>query len=112
MIVVSNTSPLANLAVVEGLPLLQQLYGTILIPVAVREELSPAALDSRDVGAVVPHQISEFLLRKPLSPSDFPNAPPEFLGKIVRHAAFLTGLWTGAPRTNRHSVLDRENTLW
>ena len=44
MIVVSNTSPLANLAVVEGLPLLQQLYGTILIPAAVQEELVGAVL--------------------------------------------------------------------
>ncbi len=39
MIVVSNTSPISNLAKVGQLNLIQQLYGTILIPRAVHEEL-------------------------------------------------------------------------
>ncbi|MCS6918460.1 MAG: DUF3368 domain-containing protein [Fimbriimonadales bacterium] len=39
MIVVSNTSPLANLAAVGRLHLLADLYGTILIPVGVQLEL-------------------------------------------------------------------------
>ena len=40
MIVVSDTSPLLNLAVVGKLDLLQQLYGGVVIPGAVAEELS------------------------------------------------------------------------
>lgn len=39
MTVVSNTSPLVNLAAVGGLDLLRQLYGTILIPPAVHAEI-------------------------------------------------------------------------
>jgi predicted nucleic acid-binding protein len=39
MIVVSNTSPLINLAVVGRLELLHQLYGEVIIPQAVYEEI-------------------------------------------------------------------------
>ncbi len=39
MIIVSNTSPISNLASVGQLSLLQEIYGKILIPSAVREEL-------------------------------------------------------------------------
>lgn len=39
MIIVSDTSPISNLAMVGQLNLMQQLYGTILIPTAVYEEL-------------------------------------------------------------------------
>ena len=39
MIIVSNTSPISNLAKVGQLNLLQQLYETVLIPNAVYEEL-------------------------------------------------------------------------
>lgn len=39
MIVVSNTSPLSNLAKVEQLSLMPQVFGRILIPCAVHEEL-------------------------------------------------------------------------
>lgn len=39
MIVVSNTSPISNLAKVGQLSLMPQLYGSILIPYAVYEEL-------------------------------------------------------------------------
>lgn len=42
MIVVSNTSPITNLAAVGQLNLLQQLYGTIIIPQAVYQELTSA----------------------------------------------------------------------
>ena len=38
MTVVSNTSPIINLAIVEQLPLLPQLYGRISIPCAVYRE--------------------------------------------------------------------------
>ncbi len=49
MTTVSNTSPISNLAKVGRLNLVQQLYGTILIPTAVHEEL----LDERAVQAVI-----------------------------------------------------------
>lgn len=39
MVIVSNTSPISNLAKIGQLTLLQQLYGTILIPTAVHTEL-------------------------------------------------------------------------
>lgn len=39
MMIVSDTSPLSNLAIVEQLPLLQQIYSNIIIPPAVYEEL-------------------------------------------------------------------------
>ena len=40
MIVVSDTSPINNLAAINQLPLLHQLYGTVLIPEAVYRELT------------------------------------------------------------------------
>lgn len=40
MIVVSDTSPINNLAAIDQLHLLQQLYGTVLIPEAVYQELT------------------------------------------------------------------------
>lgn len=39
MTIVSNTSPISNLAKVGQLTLLQQIYGIILIPTAVHKEL-------------------------------------------------------------------------
>ena len=39
MIVVSNTSPISNLAAVGQLNLLEQLYGSVIIPLAVYQEL-------------------------------------------------------------------------
>jgi hypothetical protein len=38
--VVSNTSPITNLAAVGQLNLLQQLYGSIIIPQAVYDEMA------------------------------------------------------------------------
>ncbi|AOY84200.1 DUF3368 domain-containing protein [Moorena producens JHB] len=49
MTIVSNTSPISNLARVGQLNLLQQLYGTVLIPMAVHQEL----LDHRAGKAVI-----------------------------------------------------------
>ncbi len=40
MIIVSDTSPINNLAVINYLHLLHQLYGTVLIPEAVYRELT------------------------------------------------------------------------
>lgn len=47
MIVVSNTSPITNLAAINQLNLLQQLYSHIIIPEAVYHELT-------NVGTIVP----------------------------------------------------------
>ncbi|BAZ26924.1 hypothetical protein NIES4073_78380 [Kalymmatonema gypsitolerans NIES-4073] len=47
MIVVSDTSPITNLAAIGLLDLLQQLYGSIVIPLAVYNEMVAA-------GKVVP----------------------------------------------------------
>lgn len=49
MIVVSNTSPISNLAKVGQLSLMQKVYGRILVPYVVREEL----LDERAGETVV-----------------------------------------------------------
>jgi predicted nucleic acid-binding protein len=40
MIVVSNTSPIINLAAIGQLELLRHLYGTIIIPQAVYHEIA------------------------------------------------------------------------
>jgi len=49
--VVSNTSPIANLAVIGRLDILRQLYGVLLIPDAVRQELAAAAAVESAVAA-------------------------------------------------------------
>jgi uncharacterized protein len=50
VIVVSDTSPITNLAAIGQLDLLQQLYATIIIPLAVYDEMVT-------VGKVVPGAI-------------------------------------------------------
>jgi uncharacterized protein len=52
MIVVSNTSPINNLAAIGQLGLLQQLYGKIVIPRAVYQELLNAGTTDPGVLAV------------------------------------------------------------
>ncbi|MBW4628429.1 MAG: DUF3368 domain-containing protein [Brasilonema octagenarum HA4186-MV1] len=53
MIIVSDTSVLSNLAAIEQLPLLQQLYNQVIIPEAVRNELSNASTENINIRAVV-----------------------------------------------------------
>lgn len=43
MIIVSDTSPLSNLALVNGLFLLREIYNTVVIPQAVADERSNEA---------------------------------------------------------------------
>ncbi len=50
MIVVSDTSPINNLAAIGQLGLLQQLYGNVIIPTAVYQELLNAG--STDPGTL------------------------------------------------------------
>lgn len=45
MIVVSNTSPLTNLAAIGQFDLLRQLFGMLHIPIAVQRELSARGVD-------------------------------------------------------------------
>ena len=56
MTVISNTSPITNLAAVGQLPLLQQLYGNIIIPEAVYQELTSGG--SEIPGATALHNFS------------------------------------------------------
>ncbi len=53
MIVVSDTSPLSNLALVDGLFLLKEIYNTVVIPQAVAEELSNAEDEEQQIAAVL-----------------------------------------------------------
>ncbi|GCL36172.1 putative nucleic acid-binding protein [Sphaerospermopsis reniformis] len=40
MIVVSNTSPITNLAAIQRIDILEKIYDTIIIPQAVYDEMS------------------------------------------------------------------------
>jgi len=53
MIIVSDTSPLSNLALVDGLFLLKEIYQTVIIPQAVAEELSNAESEDLRITAVL-----------------------------------------------------------
>ena len=53
MIVVSDTSPLSGLAIVGQLPLLYGLYGQIVIPAAVAEELERGGQDDSRIAQVL-----------------------------------------------------------
>ncbi|WP_048895303.1 hypothetical protein [Limnospira indica] len=67
MIVVSNTSPISNLAKVGQLNLMPQIYGRILIPCAVHEEL----LDSRAGDTVITAVRSAIRMHKPITETRF-----------------------------------------
>jgi hypothetical protein len=53
MIVVSDTSPLSNLALVDSLFLLREIYNTVVIPQAVAEELSNEQDEDQQIAAVL-----------------------------------------------------------
>ena len=53
MIIVSDTSPLSNLAIVDHLFLLKEIYQTVIIPKAVAEELANAQTDEPRIAAVL-----------------------------------------------------------
>jgi uncharacterized protein len=53
MIVISDTSPLSNLALVNGLFLLKEIYATVVIPQAVAEELEKGRDDDPRIAAVL-----------------------------------------------------------
>lgn len=64
MIIVSDTSPLMNLAVVGHLQLLHQLYATVIIPETVWNELSTLSSQHPEVATV---QTLSWLERQPLT---------------------------------------------
>ncbi len=72
MIVVSNTSPISNLAAIGQLELLQQLYGNIIIPPAVYQELinsgdtDPATLAVQTLDWIQTQPISDRVLLETL----------------------------------------------
>ena len=53
MIVVSDTSPLSSLAIIDYLSLLQQLYEQVLIPPAVADELARGGEDDDRITRVL-----------------------------------------------------------
>lgn len=53
MIIVSDTSPLNGLVIVGHLPLLQQIYGRVLIPPAVADELKRGGEDDPRITQVL-----------------------------------------------------------
>jgi predicted nucleic acid-binding protein len=53
MIIVSDTSPLSNLAMVDHLFLLKEIYQTVVIPKSVAEELENAQVDEPRIAAVL-----------------------------------------------------------
>lgn len=83
MIVVSDTSPLMNLAVVEHLHLLHQLYDTVLIPDAVWNELSMLSAHHPEVTDV--HTLS-WLERQPVTSRSVVNALQAELDICVAYA--------------------------
>ena len=64
MLIISDTSPLMNLAVVGYLELLQQLYDTVIIPEAVWNELSALSSQHPEVATV---QTLPWLERQPVA---------------------------------------------
>ena len=72
MIVISNTSLISNLAAIGQLDLLQQLYGTIIIPQAVYQELinsgdaEPATLAVQTLDWIQTQPVSDRVLLETL----------------------------------------------
>ncbi len=62
MIVVSNTSPITNLAAISQLPLLQQLYETIIIPQAVYDEVVAGSIEVQSELWIQTQQVTNYPL--------------------------------------------------
>ena len=76
MTIVSNTSPISNLAKVRHLNLLEQLYGTVLIPTAVYQELVDERAGETVIRAV---QSATWLLRQQVQNRELVNVLRNFL---------------------------------
>lgn len=72
MIIVSNTSPISNLAAIGQLNLLQKLYGNIMIPIMVYQEIiasgqtDPATLAIQNLDCIKIYPITNETLLKQL----------------------------------------------
>ncbi|TRU70891.1 MAG: DUF3368 domain-containing protein [Microcystis viridis Mv_BB_P_19951000_S69] len=72
MIVVSNTSPITSLAAIGYLNLLHDIYGTIIIPLAVYEELTglgyavPGTIEVQTLSWIEKRELEDRLLLKEL----------------------------------------------
>jgi predicted nucleic acid-binding protein len=64
MIVVSDTSPILSLALIERLDLLRDLYGSIVIPEAVRQEIMVA-----DHSGTQEVAQADWIITRPIDPS-------------------------------------------
>jgi hypothetical protein len=62
VIVVSNTSPITNLAAISQLPLLQQLYETIIIPQAVYDEIVAGSIEVQTELWIQTQQVANYAL--------------------------------------------------
>ena len=63
MIVVSNTSPITNLAAIAQIDLLRQLYGNIVIPSAVYQELTSSGTE---IPGAIEVQILQWIRTQPV----------------------------------------------
>ncbi|MGB7442119.1 MAG: hypothetical protein WA919_13690 [Coleofasciculaceae cyanobacterium] len=61
MIIVSDTSPINNLAAINQLDLLRQLYGSVVIPEAIYRELTEPDFLAIEVKRWIPPLESEIL---------------------------------------------------
>lgn len=81
MTVISNTSPIINLAAIGELTLLHQLYGQITIPQAVYQEIAvtgagePGAQDVQQLDWVSCHSVADRALVKVLVSTLIPEKP-------------------------------------
>lgn len=72
MIIVSNTSPITSLSAISHLNLLHDIYGTILIPLAVYEEMTglgyavPGTIEVQTLSWIEKRELEDRLLLKEL----------------------------------------------
>lgn len=92
MIVISNTSPISNLAAIGQLELLQQLYGNIIIPPAVYQELinsgdtDPATLAVQTLGWIQTQPVLDRVLLETLQTNLDPGEAEAITLAVEIHA--------------------------
>ncbi len=92
MIVISNTSPISNLAAIGHLELLQQLYSNIIIPPAVYQELinsgdtDPATLAVQTLSWIQTQPVSDWVLLETLQSNLDPGEAETITLAVEIHA--------------------------
>jgi predicted nucleic acid-binding protein len=92
MIVISNTSPISNLAAIGHLELLQQLYSNIIIPPAVYQELinssdtAPATLAVQTLSWIQTQPVSDRVLLETLQSNLDPGEAEAITLAVEIHA--------------------------